>query len=62
MKEQRELVENIRSSAKKIVQASKASTSGEIDDIKNDVRNEIGRLVFKKTNRRPMILPVVILA
>ncbi len=62
MKEQKALVESIRSHAKSIVQASDVNTSSDFDEIKNKIRDEIGQFVFKKTNRRPMILPVVIRA
>ncbi len=60
MKESRELIEETRTKAKKIVQSNNSSTSVEIDHIKNRIRDEVGQFLFNKTNRRPMILPVVI--
>lgn len=60
MKESRDLIEGTRMKAKKIVQDNKSNTAIEVDHIKNRIRDEIGQFLFNKTNRRPMILPVVI--
>lgn len=59
MKEQKKLIEETRSKAKKIAETNKSNTSVEIDHIKNKIRDEIGQFLYKKTNRRPMVLPVV---
>lgn len=59
MKDQKELVEDIRSESKRIVQTSKINSIADIEGVRNDIRDEISALVFKKTNRRPMVLPVV---
>jgi ribonuclease J len=61
MKENKELVEDIRSKVKKIVNDSnKTNTATDELFIKNKLRNDLGQFVFQKTKRRPMILPVVI--
>lgn len=60
MKESRDLIEGTRTRAKKIVQDNNTNTATEVDHIKNRLRDEIGQFLFNKTNRRPMILPVVI--
>ncbi len=60
MKESRDLIEETRMKAKKIVQSNNSNTSVEVDHIKNRIRDEVGQFLFNKTNRRPMILPVVI--
>ncbi len=60
MKESRDLIEGTRLKAKKIVQDNKSNSAVEVDHIKNRIRDEIGQFLFTKTNRRPMILPVVI--
>lgn len=60
MKESRELIENTRMKVKKLVQSHDSRTPADVDYIKNRVRDEMGRFLFSKTKRRPMILPVVI--
>ena len=60
MKENRDLIENTRSKAKKLVQSHRSNTTAEVDHIKNRIRDEVGQFLFAKTNRRPMVLPVVI--
>lgn len=61
MRENKEMVETIRTKIKNIVNEHH-QTNGEINDtyIKETLRNELGQLIFHKTQRRPMILPVVI--
>ena len=61
MKESKELVEDIRSKVKKIVNDSN-KTNTTIDEmfIKDKLRNDLGQFIFQKTKRRPMVLPVVI--
>lgn len=60
MKENRELIESTRSRAKKLVQGHRSNSSTEVDHIKNRIRDDVGQFLFNKTNRRPMVLPVVI--
>ncbi|HUT22628.1 MAG TPA: ribonuclease J [Candidatus Bipolaricaulota bacterium] len=60
MKESKELVEAARALVKKIAKDNNDNTPADANDIKNRLRNEIGAFLFKKTKRRPMILPVVI--
>ena len=45
---------------KKIVNDHKRKTAADDDHIKNKIRNEVGKFLFVKTKRRPMVLPVVI--
>lgn len=61
MRENKEIVENIRTKTKNIINEHN-KTNGKINDvyIKESLRNELGQYVFQKTQRRPMILPVVI--
>ncbi len=61
MRENKEMVESIRTKVKNIVNEHN-KTNGKINDayIKESLRDEIGQFVFQKTQRRPMILPVVI--
>ncbi len=36
------------------------STTGDKTDIKNELRNKIGQFLYEKTERRPIVLPVII--
>ncbi|PLX25654.1 ribonuclease J [Candidatus Parcubacteria bacterium] len=61
MRENKGLVENIRTKIKNIINEHN-KTNGKINDayIKEALRNDLGQFIFQKTKRRPMILPVVI--
>jgi ribonuclease J len=60
MKENRDLIEKTRARVKKIVRDKNPMTVADDDFIKNQIRNEIGQFLFQATQRRPMVLPVVI--
>jgi len=60
MKESKELVQDARNLVKKIVKDKNAKCASDPNEIKNKLRNEVGAFLFKKTKRRPMVLPVVI--
>ncbi len=61
MKENKKLVEDIRSQVKKIINDyNKTETSSNETFIKEKLRNNLGQFIFQKTKRRPMVLPVVI--
>ena len=63
MKENRELIENTRKKIRNVVKSfakQQKHTHPETNLIKNKLRDEIGDYLYKKTKRRPMILPVVI--
>jgi ribonuclease J len=61
MRESKELVGEIKRKTKQIVERH---VSGRRDfnemHIKNDLRDDLGEFLFQKTQRRPMILPVLI--
>ncbi|MDP2812524.1 MAG: ribonuclease J [bacterium] len=61
MRENKELVELIRTKIKNIINEHN-KTNGKINDayIKDALRDDIGQFIFTKTQRRPMILPVII--
>lgn len=61
MKENKELIEGTRMKAKNIVKNHSIKGQADVDHIKNKIRNELGQFLFQKTQRRPMVLPVVIL-
>jgi len=60
MKDNRQLVEETRNLVKKIANSTDVNTPAFEDYVKNNVRDEVGEYLFKKTKRRPMVLPVVI--
>lgn len=61
MRENKEMVEAIRTKVKNIINDHN-KTHTEINDtyIKEAIRNALGQFIFTKTQRRPMVLPVVI--
>lgn len=60
LKDHRELIEEIRLRVKKMVVESDPKSWADTNQIKNDIRDKIGQYVLMKTEKRPMILPVVI--
>ncbi len=60
MKEQKGLVEQARKKVRQIVEGQDPKSLVNYVYIKNKLRDEIGQFLYKKTERRPMVLPVVI--
>jgi len=60
MKDNKELIFQTRDRIKKLIVDHGMKGTADIDHIKNELRNDVGSFLFKKTERRPMILPVVI--
>lgn len=60
LKDNKKLIEDIRHKVKKMVVDSDPKTWVDTNQIRNDIRDKIGQFVFTKTEKRPMILPVVI--
>ena len=60
MKENKKLVEDTRKKVKAILKDYDPKTSANDMYIKDKIRNEIGKFLFQKTERRPMVLPVII--
>jgi ribonuclease J len=60
LKDNRQLIEDIRGKVKTLVTVSDPLTWADTNQIRNDIRDKIGQFVYKKTEKRPMILPVVI--
>ncbi|MDD5039689.1 MAG: ribonuclease J [Patescibacteria group bacterium] len=59
-RENQELIENVRRKVKKILRDGNPRTGADEPYIKNQIRDKIGQYLFTKTERRPMVLPVVI--
>lgn len=60
MKENKELIEQIRSKAKKILKDNDPRSRAFDAYLKDKIRNDLGQFVYSKTQKRPMILPVLI--
>jgi ribonuclease J len=60
MKESKDLIEKARAHVKKILKDNDKSSPVFEDHLKNKIRNEVGQLLWKATERRPMVLPVII--
>ena len=60
LKDNKELIEDIRHKVKKMVIDSNPLTWADSNQIRNDIRDKIGQFIFTKTEKRPMVLPVVI--
>jgi len=60
MKENKKLIEMTRQKAKKLLKDHNPKTSPDEQIIREKLRNEIGKFLFQKTEKRPMILPVII--
>ncbi|EKD33496.1 MAG: hypothetical protein ACD_76C00016G0001 [uncultured bacterium] len=60
MKENKKLIDDTRALIKKSIADKDPKSSADTDMIKKVIRDDVGTFIFKKTERRPMILPVVI--
>lgn len=60
MKENKGLIEETRTLVKRAVSDHDKNSSADNDYLKRKIRDDIGAFLFKRTQRRPMILPVVI--
>ncbi|MFH1287042.1 MAG: ribonuclease J [Candidatus Magasanikbacteria bacterium] len=60
LKDNKKLIEDIRHKVKNMVIQSDPRSWADTNQIRNDIRDKIGQFVFTKTEKRPMILPVVI--
>lgn len=60
LKDNKGLIEDIRHRVKKMVVESNPLSWADTNQIRNDIRDKIGQFIFTKTEKRPMVLPVVI--
>ena len=60
MKESKTLIEETRTLVKKLCLDKEKKSQSDPMEIKNNLRDGIGQFLYKKTQRRPMVLPVVI--
>jgi len=59
LKENKELLATVRKKIRTIVESEKARPLN-IPYLKDQIRDDIGQFLFQKTERRPMVLPVII--
>jgi len=60
MKENKRLVEQTRTKIKEILKDNNPKAMANDMYLKDKIRNEIGQFLFQRTQRRPMVLPVII--
>ena len=60
MKENKELIQEARTLIKKAATSKDDKSAADTDFIRQRIRDELGKFLFKKTERRPMVLPVII--
>lgn len=60
LKENKELIEDLRHRVRKMVSDSDPLSWADTNHIKNQIRDYVGQFLFSKTEKRPMVLPVVI--
>jgi len=60
LKENKDLIEDVRHKVKKMVIQSNPLSWADTNKIRNDIRDKVGQFLFSKTEKRPMVLPVVI--
>ena len=60
LKENKKLIEDVRHKVKNLVIKSDPRSWSDTNYVKNKIRDEVGQYLFKQTEKRPMVLPVVI--
>lgn len=60
MKDAKHLIEDAREKVRKICGKSNNQAGANAQWLKNKLRDDIGQFLFQKTQRRPMILPVIV--
>ena len=60
LKDNRKLIEDIRHKVKKMVVESDPRSWADTNQIRNNIRDKVGQFIYTKTEKRPMVLPVVI--
>ena len=60
LKENKELLSQVRKRIKFIVEGKGAHQQPNLPFLKDQIRNQVGLFLFQKTERRPMVLPVLI--
>ncbi|NLL66672.1 MAG: ribonuclease J [Clostridiaceae bacterium] len=60
MKESEELIEEVKNIAKDTILKCGSKKNGSFSTIKNAIKDELNNFLYRKTMRRPMIIPVIV--
>ena len=60
MRESEDLLDEVKKAAQNAVTTCQANKAVDINAIRNEVRDEVRGLIYRRTKRTPMILPVVV--
>lgn len=60
MKESEELIDEVRNKAKEAILKSAVKKNGSYSSIKNAIKDELSNFLYRRTMRRPMIIPVIV--
>ena len=60
MKDQKKLIDDMRARVKKMLIDRDPKSAADPEFIKRKIRDDVGAFLFQKTQRRPMVLPVII--
>ena len=60
MKENKKLINDVRELVKKAADNKDKKSAPDRDTVRTKIRDDVGQFLFKKTERRPMILPVIL--
>ncbi|NLB79535.1 MAG: ribonuclease J [Clostridiaceae bacterium] len=60
MKESEELIDEVRNKAKEAILKSVVKKNGSYSSIKNAIKDELSNFLYRRTMRRPMIIPVIV--
>jgi len=60
LKDNKDLIEDLRHKVRKWVTDSNPLSWADTNEIRNNIRDKVGQFLFTKTEKRPMVLPVVI--
>jgi ribonuclease J len=60
MKESEELIEEVRSIAKDVILKNAGKKNGSFTTIKNSIKDELSNFLYRRTMRKPMIIPVIV--
>ncbi len=61
MRENKELINSTRKLIQKLIrEKTDPKSPADVDHVRKIIRDEVGKFLFQKTERRPMVMPVVI--
>ena len=60
MRENEHFIAEIRSEIKRLLTVAASKEGADLTQIKNDVRDTVSKILFEKTEREPMVIPVII--